>query len=113
MLRLQDRCRTADLLRQDDGTAAHEDQIYVRVGDLHGVHTVFHQRADRGHGLVRHLLRDGCGLGLVTQLHHAEAHGDIGGGHHIAAEYKSFLRDLIAHAVGADGHAAVRLNPHD
>ena len=60
-----------------------------------------------GIGLLRHVFADVGDLAGVTDVRHAQAHGDVRRGQRIAAKDQRFFRELVADTVRADGDGTV------
>ena len=78
-----------------------------------GVDGVLRQRGDGRQGLLGESLAEMGRPGPVPQLSHTQAHGDVGGGAHVAAKDQGLFRDLIAHGIRAHGDGAVGSFPDD
>ena len=111
-LRASHRFSAGQIVRQQHGTAANQNGIDGITGNLHGVNGVLHHLSHRCICLIGNFLADACGQRGIANVRLAKTIGNIGGGHHIAAEAKRLFGDLVSHRIGAYSDRAVIMLAH-
>ena len=111
-LRASHRFSAGQIVRQQHGTAANQNGIDGITGNLHGVNGVLHHLSHRCICLIGNFLADACGQRGIANVRLAKTIGNIGGGHHIAAEAKRLFGDLVSHRIGAYSDRAVIMRAH-